>query len=143
MLPSLSRWLSSGKYFDFNGHGIFYKKEDTGKKEWILLIHGFPTASYDYAPVWAALAKKYNLITADLLGYGFSSKPRNYSYSIIQQADILEGYLGSIGDIKPYGPENASPSCRDRFREQATTQLAPFYEMQAFAKLLRTRFGLH
>lgn len=93
MLPSLSRWLSSGKFFDYNGHGIFYKKEDTGKREWILLIHGFPTASYDYAPIWAALARKYNLITADLLGYGFSSKPRNYTYSIIQQADILDSLL--------------------------------------------------
>lgn len=59
------------------------------------------------------------------------------------QADILEANLANIGDIKPYGPENASPACRERFREQTTTQLGPFREMQAFAKLLRMRFGLH
>jgi pimeloyl-ACP methyl ester carboxylesterase len=93
MLPALQRWHSSGSYFDFNGHGIFFKKEDIRRKEWLLLIHGFPTASWDYAPIWDTLAKKYNLITADLLGYGFSAKPKDHTYSIIEQADMLEALL--------------------------------------------------
>jgi len=101
MLPQLSRWLASGSYFDFNGHGIFYKKEDAKKREWILLIHGFPTASWDYEPIWNTLAKKYNLIAADLLGYGFSAKSKDHAYSIVEQADILTAILKSE-KIKTY-----------------------------------------
>ncbi len=93
MLPDLAQWLSSGKFFNYEGHEIFFKKQDGRKKQTILLIHGFPTSSWDYAPIWNALAKKYNLITADLLGYGFSAKPRKHRYTIVEQAEIIERLL--------------------------------------------------
>lgn len=93
MLPDLARWLSSGKYFNYRGHQVFFKKTEGRKRQWILLIHGFPTSSWDYAPIWDMLAKKYNLLAVDLLGYGFSSKPRNYNYTIVEQAEILSQLL--------------------------------------------------
>ena len=93
MLPDLARWLSSGSFFQYQGHNIFFRKTSGRKKQTILLIHGFPTASWDYSLIWDALAKNYNLIAADMLGYGFSDKPKNYAYTILEQADILEQLL--------------------------------------------------
>lgn len=93
MLPAVSQWMMSGSYFEHNHHRIFYKRTAALKKPIILLIHGFPTASYDFASIWPLLAPKFNLITADMLGFGFSDKPSPHSYSIIEQADLLMALL--------------------------------------------------
>lgn len=93
MRPELSRWLSSGKYLDFKGRGIFVKDSGVSRKDVILLIHGFPTSSWDFEPIWPLLAKKYRLLTLDMLGFGFSAKPGKHTYSIREQADIFEAAL--------------------------------------------------
>lgn len=93
MSPSLSRWFSAGKYFDFKGRGIFVCDSGGRLKETILLIHGFPTSSWDFEPIWSLLGKKYRLITLDMLGFGFSAKPVKHTYSINEQADIFETAL--------------------------------------------------
>ena len=90
-----SSWQSAGSYFPHRGHQIFYRTE--GQGEALLLIHGFPTASWDWYRVWLELAKRYHLIAADMIGFGFSDKPRDYHYSINDQADLQEALLQSMG----------------------------------------------
>ncbi len=63
----------------------------------LLLIHGFPTASWDWSPLWAQLATRFHLIAPDLLGFGFSAKPTDYQYSILDQADLCEELLSRFG----------------------------------------------
>ncbi len=58
------------------------------KKETLVILHGYPTSSYDYHKVFPQLAKKYRVILHDHLGFGFSEKPLDFSYSLIEQADI-------------------------------------------------------
>jgi pimeloyl-ACP methyl ester carboxylesterase len=96
MSPEFSNWFSSGRYFDFKGRGIFVKESKPSRKEAILLIHGFPTSSWDFLTVWDKLAKKYHLVTLDMLGFGFSAKPQRHTYSIIEQADIIEAVLFDV-----------------------------------------------
>lgn len=43
---NLEKWKQSGEYFSYQNWKIFLKEE--GKGENILLIHGFPTASFDW-----------------------------------------------------------------------------------------------
>lgn len=93
MLPAATDWLKSGSYFSYKNFHIFVKQARAPEKPPVLLIHGFPTASFDFAPVWQTLAKNCNLFTADMLGFGFSDKPADHHYSIIEQADILLAYL--------------------------------------------------
>ena len=63
-----------------------------------LLIHGFPTASIDWQPLAPALLEAgLRLIAPDLLGYGYSDKPRLKRYSIFDQADLLQELLRQIG----------------------------------------------
>lgn len=61
-----------------------------GAGPWMTLVHGFPTSSYDWAPMVDALAKKYRLLMFDLLGFGESDKPSGHDWSAFEQADIVE-----------------------------------------------------
>ena len=56
---SYSRWRDSGLRFAFNGHDIFYQRHGAGNTA-LLLIHGFPTASWDYEAVWPGLEEGGN-----------------------------------------------------------------------------------
>lgn len=42
----------------------------------MLLIHGFPSSSFDYHKVIEELSMYYNVIMVDHLGFGFSDKPK-------------------------------------------------------------------
>ncbi len=98
-MKPLDQWRSSAKYFDANANRIAYwsaENPDLGKP-WLLLIHGFPTSSWDWSGVWPALAEKFNLAALDMLGFGLSDKPKNIRYSLMNQADLQEILLSNLG----------------------------------------------
>lgn len=95
MSASPEEWRRTGASFTYRGHEIFVRSAGDKTAPVLLLIHGFPTASWDYAPLWAGLAARWRVLTLDMLGFGFSAKPRNYAYSIGDQADLLEAFLRS------------------------------------------------
>lgn len=43
--------------------------------------------------MWSQLAARFTLVAPDLIGYGFSAKPDDYEYSILDQADLCEELL--------------------------------------------------
>ena len=88
---TLSNWKNKGNYFTFNGHQIFSLDEGEGAP--LLLIHGFPTASWDWSKTWPELRKNHRVLAIDMLGFGFSDKPKNHPYSIFEQADCIEQFL--------------------------------------------------
>jgi pimeloyl-ACP methyl ester carboxylesterase len=90
---SPGEWRRKGASFTYRGHEIFVRSAGDKAAPVLLLIHGFPTASWDYAPLWDGLAARWRVLTLDMLGFGFSAKPRNYSYSISGQADLMEAFL--------------------------------------------------
>lgn len=95
MVKSIHEWQSQGgNYFTFKHHRIFYKTAGEGTP--LLLIHGFPTACWDWCKIWDELASHYRLITFDLIGFGLSDKPKQNQYSIFQQADIAEALLSHL-----------------------------------------------
>ncbi|MEL6717772.1 MAG: alpha/beta hydrolase [Bacteroidota bacterium] len=88
----LSTWQAEGKHFCYKGKfNIFF--QESGQGETILLLHGFPTASWDWNKIWESLSADYQVIALDFIGFGFSDKPKNYSYSILDQADLVEALL--------------------------------------------------
>ncbi len=89
----LSSWKSSGSYFLYKNHQIFVKESGAG--ETLVPIHGFPTSSWDWHKVWQSLTEKYHVLTLDMIGFGFSDKPKKYPYSIFDQADLFETFLKS------------------------------------------------
>lgn len=104
VLPRLSRaalaqWQAAGSAFDHGGQRIFVREtvRDAGG-DTLLCLHGFPTASFDWYPLWDALAARFGrLLAFDMLGYGFSAKPAGQDYPIPVQADIAEALLDRRG----------------------------------------------
>jgi len=86
-------WYESTEMTSIRDYDIVTKKSGSGEKPWLVLLHGFPTCSYDWYKVWPALKDQYSLITFDFLGFGRSSKPYPHRYSIIEQAEITLALL--------------------------------------------------
>jgi pimeloyl-ACP methyl ester carboxylesterase len=89
----LAKWKASGEYLDLCGHQIFLKDEGDSQLPVLLLIHGFPTSSWDWSGVWNELKTRFRVIALDMLGFGFSDKPNVSTYSIHGQADIVEALV--------------------------------------------------
>ena len=94
---ALSAWRAAGEFFDYRGHAIFARDEGKQDASALLLIHGFPTSSWDWEALWPILTQRFHVYTLDLIGFGYSAKPRNYAYSILDQADLIEAYLRKKG----------------------------------------------
>lgn len=95
----LRDWRAQGRTFDFNGHAIRYW--EAGEGEPLLLIHGFPSASWDWNKLWQPLAGRYRVIAGDMLGFGDSAKPRNHAYRIHEQADLQQALLAHLDVRQP------------------------------------------
>ena len=100
MTHTLQGWRAAGRAHVHGGHETFYAYQErtAGSDRALLLIHGFPTASWDWHKLWSELGARFpRVIAADMMGFGFSSKPADYPYSILDQADLLEGLLRHLG----------------------------------------------
>ncbi len=93
---TLGQWQESGEYFEHKGHPIFFRRGGTDG-EVLICLHGFPTASFDYHKVWDALALRFHVAAADMIGYGFSAKPRDLNYTTFEQADLIESFVSHFG----------------------------------------------
>jgi pimeloyl-ACP methyl ester carboxylesterase len=93
MKISVDQWREGGHVAQLLGREIFYVDSGDLDKPVIFLIHGFPTSSWDWAPIWATLNETYRLVAMDLLGFGFSEKPNPHTYSIMEQADLCEALV--------------------------------------------------
>jgi pimeloyl-ACP methyl ester carboxylesterase len=92
---NLESWQKSGEFFDYNGLPIFFRRSQN-QAAVTLLLHGFPSASWDWHKVWNALAEKYALLAFDMIGYGFSAKPADFNYTTFAQVDLLQALLEKL-----------------------------------------------
>ncbi len=76
--------------------GLSICARDEGEGPALLCVHGFPTSSWDFAPIWAPLVARFRVIASDLIGLGRSAKPRR-ALPIALQADALESVLAARG----------------------------------------------
>lgn len=91
-----SDWKAKGAYRTIGGRTLFLMDDGDPNHGTILLIHGFPTSSWDWQPIWSHLRKNYRLVAMDMLGFGFSDKPAAHRYSIHEQADLVEGLVQEL-----------------------------------------------
>lgn len=91
------QWQHRGSLHSLNGFQMFVVDDGSKDQDTILLIHGFPTASWDWHRIWPTLRQQYRLVTMDMLGFGFSDKPAKHHYSIHEQADLFEALVKKLG----------------------------------------------
>ncbi|HAI74759.1 MAG TPA: alpha/beta hydrolase [Microscillaceae bacterium] len=96
----LQDWKNKGQYFDYKGHTIFFVQDGQGVP--LVLIHGYPTSSWDWYKLWPQCTARFQTIAPDMIGFGYSAKPKKYTYSIHDQADLYEALLAKQGIAKAH-----------------------------------------
>jgi pimeloyl-ACP methyl ester carboxylesterase len=94
--PRAAEWIAENDtLISRRGHRIAFRRRGVGPT--VMMLHGFPTWSYDYAEVATSLAQDHDAITLDFLGYGASDKPNPYEYSVGESADVVEDLVAQLG----------------------------------------------
>ena len=93
--PTTKAWSASGRHIEVEGKRIFVVERGSGPV--LLLMHGYPTSAYDWQGVMGLLAGSHRCVAFDFPGFGLSDKPAAYSYSLFQQADVVEGVARALG----------------------------------------------
>lgn len=88
-------WKNNAQYFTYKNHAIAYWEGGSGAP--LLLIHGFPTASWDWHKTWEPLTQHFKVYAPDMIGFGFSDKPKSYTYSLTDQARLHEAFMDYLG----------------------------------------------
>ncbi|MDT5064597.1 MAG: hypothetical protein QOK02_752 [Mycobacterium sp.] len=98
MDAELERWQAAGQYVDYLGFDIFYRVDGRpiGEAPVLLLIHGYPFNSFDWALIWPTLVERFTVIAPDMIGMGFSDKPVTYEYTVTDHADMHEALLARL-----------------------------------------------
>ncbi len=86
-----------------DGVKVFYREAGPKNAPVILLLHGFPTSSFQYRELIPRLADKYRVIAPDLPGFGFTEVPeaRQYRYTFDAIAKTIEAFIDALG-LKRY-----------------------------------------
>jgi pimeloyl-ACP methyl ester carboxylesterase len=96
----LHTWRTQARTLEVRGHRLaWWRDEDFDSRDApvLLLIHGFPTSSWDWHRAWPDMAARFRLIALDMLGFGLSEKPRRHAYSIAEQAGFHQALLAELG----------------------------------------------
>ncbi len=77
------------------GAGSVFVRSAPGSGPTVLMLHGYPSSSYDYRGVVDHLGDR-SWVTMDFLGFGLSDKPRPHRYSLLEQADLVEAVVADV-----------------------------------------------
>ena len=85
-------------FIDVDGLRVHYQEAGDKRAPALVLIHGFTSSTLVWSKVFLRLAEAgYRVIAPDMLGYGYSAKPRNGEYTIAGQARLLTRLLDALG----------------------------------------------
>jgi pimeloyl-ACP methyl ester carboxylesterase len=92
-IRAVSDWRDGGRWVSTNVGKLFVRSAP-GEGPTVVLLHGWPTCSYDFRRVLPRLAG-CAWLALDLLGFGLADKPRPHRYSLLEQADLVEAILAN------------------------------------------------
>ncbi len=85
-------------FANVNGSRVHYQQAGDSTATPVVLIHGFASSTLVWSKVFLEIASAgFRAIAPDLLGYGYSAKPRNFDYTIDSQARMITGLLDHLG----------------------------------------------
>lgn len=85
------------RFANVDGVRVHYQEAGPSNGPPMILLHGFASSTLVWSKVFLELAAKgFRVIAPDLLGYGYSAKPRNFDYTIGAQARMVERLLDEL-----------------------------------------------
>lgn len=92
-LPHAAR----SKFVEVDGVRVHYQEAGELGAPPVFLIHGFCASTFVWSDVFLPIAGMgYRVIVPDLIGFGFSEKPRRGSYTIDAQARMIVGLMDEL-----------------------------------------------
>ncbi len=91
--------LTTIRRIEADGVNVFYREAGRPDAPVVLLLHGFPTSSFQYRELIPRLADKYRVIAPDLPGFGFTEVPekRKYKYTFDALAETILAFTDLLG----------------------------------------------
>ena len=99
MNERVTAWRDRGADEEFQGRRIHVYRQ-SGDGPLLLLLHGFPSSSYDWRLLLEQEAGR-GVLAPDFLGFGLSEKPRDHRYTLHWQADMVEELVRRQGESGP------------------------------------------
>jgi pimeloyl-ACP methyl ester carboxylesterase len=90
--------LTSHHRIEADGVQVFYREAGPVDAPVLLLLHGFPTSSFQYRELIPRLADRYHVIAPDLPGFGFTQVPgeRGYTYTFDALARTMLAFTNAL-----------------------------------------------
>ena len=82
-----------------DGVSIFYREAGPEDAPALLLLHGLPSSSRMFEPLFARLSDQYHLVAPDYPGFGHSDwpDPKRFAYTFDHYAEIMNRFTDSLG----------------------------------------------
>src|SRR6201986_2533838 len=82
-----------------DGLSIFYREAGPRNAPTILLLHGLPSSSRMFEPLFARLSDRYHLIAPDYPGFGHSDwpDPKKFAYTFDHIAEVMNHFTEGLG----------------------------------------------
>lgn len=85
------------RFVEVGGARVHYQEAGDPKNPPMILIHGFASSNLVWSKVFLEFAAAgFRVVAPDLLGYGYSAKPRELEYTIARQAEMILGFLKAL-----------------------------------------------
>ena len=95
-MESIGAWFMGGRRRRVGSYDVFVRVEGPADGDWVTLLHGYPTCSYDWAPLVPALADAgHRLLMLDFIGFGDSDKPR-WGTNYLEQVALVRQLWGQL-----------------------------------------------
>ena len=89
--------VEHSRFADVDGLRVHYQEIGAPTAPPMFLIHGFLSSTFVWSRVFLELGEAgFRVIVPDLIGYGYSAKPRDFDYSIESQARVLAGLIEQL-----------------------------------------------
>jgi pimeloyl-ACP methyl ester carboxylesterase len=84
---------------DIDGVKVFYREAGPKNAPTLLLLHGFPSSSRMFNPLFERLAGRYHLIAPDYPGFGNSDAPppAQFTYTFDHLAQVIDAFTVKLG----------------------------------------------
>src|SRR5947209_1747346 len=81
-----------------DGLSIFYREAGPKDAPTLLLLHGLPSSSRMFEPLFARLSERYHMVAPDYPGFGHSDwpDPRTFAYTFDQIAEIMVRFTEAL-----------------------------------------------
>jgi pimeloyl-ACP methyl ester carboxylesterase len=82
-----------------DGLSIFYRESGPKNARTILLLHGFPSSSRMFEPLFARLSDRFHLVAPDYPGFGHSDWPdtKKFAYTFDHIGEIMNHFTEALG----------------------------------------------